>query len=424
MSEKTTGYAAKLVLGGMLRFPEICPQVASILTTEQFPGVWRDVYKMLIDSPTTDEVAKAWVSMTDEQADILHTTIDAEPITKAEIFERAKWLGDKDRDIKLSHEISELVEEGLTLEGLLLITDGIEKTHRTETLSLSNTLDQVREEVIETINTRGQNILSCGIQAVDTSVRGIRAGALWTIAGRPSHGKSQLAAFMTHELIQGGHKVAYFSIEMGISEILLRMIGIKAGIEMDALVMGRVRIEEEEDKQICGFVKTIDEAKEWDGLLLVTDGLQTFESIRSIVTAHRPEVWFVDQLGLIPTTGDKSRAQALSELAYGFKALAVETGTTGIVLHQLNREIEKRSKEWRPQLSDLKDSGGIEEASDVVLVIVRDVYVTKKKDDRLISSLYGTKNRLTGKIGKTKLVFSSGKFFPMTPFDSDELIEG
>ena len=409
MSEGAHMKAGKLLLGAAVRYPKIRGELGAIVPPEDVPEPYRRLYERALDSADEIHLDEFALDLEVEEFDALLEAYEDLPTSAGAIAfaERyARWRRERAVRLQVMQALQEWTPQSQdSLAEVLSEYATRAQLPAPARFDLATEIDGLREEIIEAIDGQERVGISCGLAAVDDRTRGLRPGALWVLSGRASHGKTQLALAITHTLLQSDTPVSYFSLEMGVREVLTRLLAIEGRLGVGALLAGEYRSE----SQIQELAKASERAKQrWSDLLVVLDSVRTPRRIRQLVVRNRPRVWFLDWLGLLSVPGP-NRAQILSETIYALKGLAMETGTTGVILHQLNREIEHRGS-WEPRLSDLKDSGGVEEAADVVLAIVRSAY-TSRDVPQNAARLYLLKNRLTGQLAKLSLICDWGLFY-------------
>lgn len=214
--------------------------------------------------------------------------------------------------------------------------------------------------------------LMTGYKDLDAILCGMRGGHMVVVAGRPGTGKTTLAMNILEHICQQGNSGLVFSLEMSTLELTRRMLSSIGRVPLSAIDTGRV-----EDH---GSLITAGATKIRDLPLWVCDrGGLGIGQIRSIARfqqrLNKVSVIVIDYIGLIRTTTTRqsTRAQELGEISRQCKEMAKELNVPVIVLAQLNREIDKSDRD--PRLSDLRDSGEIEQDADVV------AFVTRTQDD-------------------------------------------
>jgi replicative DNA helicase len=252
--------------------------------------------------------------------------------------------------------------------------------------------------------------LPTGFTAFDEYTSGLQKGDLIIIAGRPSMGKTTLAiniaehAAMNH---QNPQAAAIFSMEMSTDQLALRMISSLGQVNQSHLRNGRFA--DEDWPRINGAIQQMSEAP-----ILIDDtpALTPTEIRARARRLHREQkglgLIVVDYLQLMQVSGKtENRATEISEITRSLKALARELNVPLVALSQLNRSVEQRT-EKRPVMSDLRESGAIEQDADVILFIYRDEVYDKDSPRKGIADINIAKQR-NGPIGEFPLVFQ-GQF--------------
>ncbi len=217
-----------------------------------------------------------------------------------------------------------------------------------------------------------------GYDKVDYLLHGFQPSDVILLAARPSMGKTALMLNMAVNISEKS-PCAVISLEMSKKQLLYRVISQKTGIKSDSLMGGRINIAESERisetmSKIYGIELYIDD----QAALTVNDIRQR---LRKLKKEKGIKVAFIDYLQLIKSDKKPTRDREVAEISSGLKQTAKELDIPIIVLSQLNRELEKRENK-RPILSDLRDSGTLEQDADVVLFLYRPApYIAKKYDE-------------------------------------------
>ncbi len=268
---------------------------------------------------------------------------------------------------------------------------------------------------LEEIQKNGYNETKTGFDLLDEkfSAGGLTEGQLIILAARPSMGKSVFAQNLAENI--GKRKtVLFFSLEMTYKEIVDRIVCHKANIDMSKLKQkGGMKTDE-----FARFVSVIPELKET--LLHMTDAsCQTVDTIKKITTEYLEEIKktgletgliIIDHLSLISTKGSKAatKNEAIGEITGALKAFAKDIGIPILLISQLNRNSTSRVNN-KPQLSDLRDSGSIEQDADIVLAIHREEIYSDKPDLKGLAELIILKNR-DGELGNIMMKFNGSRF--------------
>jgi replicative DNA helicase len=208
--------------------------------------------------------------------------------------------------------------------------------------------------------------LSTGYKRLDDVLSGGFVGSgLITVAARPGTGKTTVALNFADNVAQTGHKVLYFSLEMDRKQLWARRIGASTRMKYSAIYRGDIRDEND--------YRRVMEAAEYLSKVpfYIIDKPCTVDDIeRHIRTEDGTELVVIDHIGLIKPSGRSSRYEIMTEISHRLKQIALSTGIPIIALCQLNRASEARDSK-RPSVADLRDSGAIEEDSDVVALLFR-----------------------------------------------------
>jgi replicative DNA helicase len=221
-----------------------------------------------------------------------------------------------------------------------------------------------------------------GFRNLNDRTRGFGKGDLVIVAARPAMGKTALVLNMALKAIERGEGVAFFSLEMPAEQLMLRMLSAKTSIPLQALRVGDLR--DEQWSQLSAAVDEMSQRK-----LFVDDGgYATIHHVRSKLRklkSRHPEISIaiIDYLQLMSGDGGREgRQQEISEISRGLKQLARELQIPIVALSQLNRSLESRDNK-RPMLSDLRESGAIEQDADIILFVYRDdVYREAQEKER------------------------------------------
>jgi len=233
-----------------------------------------------------------------------------------------------------------------------------------------------------------------GLRDLDDKLGGLHQSDLIIIAGRPSMGKTSLAtniAFNAARNIQENDKkssIAFFSLEMSSEQLSTRIISEQARIGSNDIRRGI--ISEEQFDQFLETSKNISELPLFIDETPAISIAAMSNRARRIKRLHGLDLIVVDYIQLM-TTGSKrfeGRVQEISEITQGLKALAKELGVPVLALSQLSRAVEQRDDK-KPQLSDLRESGSIEQDADVVMFVFREEYYLERKEPKLGTMEHG-----------------------------------
>jgi len=264
------------------------------------------------------------------------------------------------------------------------------------------TLSDVQEQAHKQQSLSG---ITTGFTELDLLTGGFQPGDLVVIAARPSMGKTALALCMAMAASDAGHSVAIFSLEMSRKALGMRLLGAKASIDIHTLKTGRLTHVE--------WSKLAAAAHEVSpGMIHINDGairtmVQIHAQARRLKTAKRLDLVIVDYIQMLDSPSRNrrdTRQQEVSDMSRSLKLLAMELQVPVIALSQLNRKVEDR-QDKRPMLSDLRESGAIEQDADLVMCIYRDEVYEPTTDAKGIAEILVRKHR-NGSVGMWKLKFT------------------
>ncbi|MFQ5606666.1 MAG: replicative DNA helicase [Candidatus Zixiibacteriota bacterium] len=224
--------------------------------------------------------------------------------------------------------------------------------------------------------------LKVGYDSIDEMTGGLHPGEFVVIAGRPSMGKSALALNIAENIaVENKLGVGLFSLEMSKESLALRMLCGRAHISQHLLRTGRMR---DSDWQ-----RLAQAAGPLSGAPIFIDDSGTMTPLemrakaRRLKSKHKIGLLVIDYMQMMHGTGrPENRQQEMSMISRGMKALAKELEIPVIACSQLSRQVEQRGSDRRPQLSDLRESGAIEQDADVVMFVYREEYYTRHDDPK------------------------------------------
>lgn len=233
--------------------------------------------------------------------------------------------------------------------------------------------------------------LQTGFAAVDRVIGGMRPGNLLLLAARPSMGKSALAqGIVDYVSVRAGKRVLWFSFEMSGEEIVDRGLAASGRVNLQRVISGALN--DTDWPKLAHAAGRLHHSKTH----VIDKGGLTIEEVRSIsrtFAARNSDLGLivVDYVQLMQGVGE-SREQVVSSISRGLKALAGELRIPVLALSQLNRALEQRNDK-RPQLSDLRESGSLEQDANVVMFIYRDDYYDSETEHPGIAEIGVAKNR-------------------------------
>src|SRR5579884_749335 len=266
-------------------------------------------------------------------------------------------------------------------------------------------MEDVLHEVFEMIENRGQRGLETGFFELDDMLNGLQNGEMIIVAARPSMGKTAMAMNMIEHIAADSRlPCAVFSLEMSKQQLAQRMLCSRGQIDAHKLRKGM--LQSHEYAHLANVVGELAKAPIWvdDSPGLTIMDLRA--KARRLKLQHDIKLIMIDYMQLMDNPGPDSRQQQISEISRGIKAVARELNVPVIALSQLNRQSEGRDGH-RPRMSDLRESGSIEQDADVIMLLHREDYYRMSEPDFQpdnIAEIIIAKQR-NGPTGTVKLTF-------------------
>ena len=408
--------AEQAVLGSILIDERCVPAVMERLRPEDFylrPN--RELYQVLyamfsrfetIDPVTVvDRMKQAGVYDESTTVPYLRQLMEVTP-TAANVMEYVDIVADKSvlrRVGEAAGELGEMAraENGTAAQVLEAAEQRIYAIRQGRSARGMSHISAVMNEVWDTIKERqaaGEEFpgISTGLVDLDRRISGLNNSDLIILAARPGVGKSSLAMNIAVEAAKhSGRSVAVFSLEMSRAQLGLRLVSTECLMDNKKLSTGRI-VGEEEWSRVAMAVAALSQAKMYiddDASLSVADINAKCRRIDDLGLV------IVDYLQLMTSAGGPQRAgdnrqQVVSDMSRSLKLMAKELDVPVICLSQLSRANESRSTgQRRPMLSDLRDSGAIEQDADIVMFLYREDYYNQETENRNIAECIVAKNR-------------------------------
>ena len=413
--------AEQAVLGSMLIDADCVKDVMDQLQPEDFylrqnREIFETIYSMFIYSKPIDGVTVAGELeknglYNDTTRPYLLQLMEVTP-TSANVMEYVRIVREKAlmRSVAVAaSEITAMVQEGGAAGDMLESAEqkvyAIRRGRNAQNMvSISVVLQDVMSHLAELSASGGNTLpgLSTGLSAIDGKINGLNKSDLLLLAARPGMGKTSLALNIALNAAKAsGKTVAIFSLEMSRDQLVQRLIASEGLIENTRLVTGNLR---ESDwvkiAEAASTLSRLDIRIDDNPMLTVADmnaKCRRLDNLGLVV---------IDYLQLMSSAGGKSyggenRQQAVSDISRMMKIMAKELQVPVLCLSQLSRANEKR-EDKRPMLSDLRESGSIEQDADIVMFIYRDDYYNEDSEKRNIAECIVAKNR-HGETGKVEL---------------------
>lgn len=368
--------------------PDVLTIADELTRTGEIKKVRRDYLFALIDYEFTTARVDKYIKMIKESAQ------------RRQLIRMGEELVDEAGD-----EGKELTEVMSALEAKMMAATANDAAKSTD---LNTLLETTFNEARQRRKTGGQLLgVSTGLKQLDNLTCGLKKTDLLILAARPSMGKTALALNIA---LNASRKVpvAIFSLEMSAGQLGQRILSMTSGVDISDIATGKFD-DADEEMMMMSLAGVYDLQKHVE----IDDGTMTIVELR--MRARRMKRKYdvglivIDYIQLI--IGDKSykgnRVQEVSDISRQLKALAKELEVPVLALSQLNRGAELRADK-RPLLSDLRESGSIEQDADIVMFIYRDAYYNEDSEQKNIAEINIAKNR-NGATGRCSLYFDGSK---------------
>ena len=313
---------------------------------------------------------------------------------------------------RLIRSANEIIEESYTKQNEVdevmdraekKIFDISENKVKSDFERVSSVLSRSIEQLEQVFNNKS-DVTGVETPFIDLNAKtsGFQKGDMVLIAARPSMGKTTFALNLAqHAALRCGKSVVIFSLEMSKEQLVQKLLCAEANISMVSFRNGDLK-----DSDWDNIVRSAGPLGASKIFIDDTPGVTVMEmrsKCRRIKLEHGIDMILIDYLQLMSGSGSESRQQEVSEISRSIKALAKEMECPVIALSQLSRAPEQRA-DHRPMLSDLRESGSIEQDADVVMFLYRDEYYNKESDEKNIAECIIAKQR-NGPTGTGKMMF-------------------
>ena len=414
--------AEQSVLGAMLLDREAVISVTEKLRDEHFyKENHKEIYRAMLDLygknepvdlvTVSEELKKAGILEEAGGVSYLTDLSNAVPITA-----NARYYADIIEEKAILRQLIDagkaIVDKGYAAEDVKMLMDDAERRifeisqkKNTQAFAIVKDVLQDTLDYMELLagSESGYTGLPTGFHDIDKMTSGLQKSDLILIAARPSMGKTALGINISQSIaVKNDKSVALFSLEMSKEQLVQRMLSSQAHVEITKIRTGKLT--EEEWMKVAGATVPLGKAKIH---IDDTPGITVMEikaKARRLKMESGLDLILIDYLQLMSSDSrSESRQQEISAISRGLKGLARELECPVIALSQLSRAPEQRS-DHRPILSDLRDSGAIEQDADIVMFLYRDDYYHEDSENKNIGEVIIAKQR-NGPTGTVKLAW-------------------
>jgi len=415
--------AEKSVIGSMLKDKSAITEAVEELKSDDFYkeahkvifNTIEDMYKrdIPVDMITLLEELRSNEKLESVGGVTYVTEVSGSVISTANVSSYIKIVSDKATLRKLIKSSNEIIEkcyssqndiEAVIDEAEHKVFNIAQKRNLNEFEPMSKVLERGFLEIEKLYNNKGHiNGIPSGFPELDSKTSGFQKGDMILIAARPSMGKTTFALNIAeYAALRDGKNVAIFSLEMSKEQLAYKLLCSEANVDMLKLRTGEL-----DDRDWENIAKASGPLASANIFIDDTAGTSVMEmrsKCRKLKLEHGIDMIVIDYLQLMSgSIKSESRQQEVSEISRSIKALAKEMECPVIALSQLSRAPEQRA-DHRPMLSDLRESGSIEQDADLVMFLYRDEYYNSETEEKNVAECIIAKQR-NGPVGTVKLAW-------------------
>ena len=414
--------AEQSVIGSMIIDKSAIVQVAERLEENDFYRdghkiIFRAIFEMFkndtaVDLLTLLEYLKSNDLLEKAGGVTYITEVSSSVPTTANLSSYIKIVEEKSTLRKLIKASTSIIEDSYNKQGEVAsvldkaekkIFDIAEKRTSSDFEPLNVVLERGFLEIERLFNNRGEITgVGSGIKDLDAKTSGFQKGDMVLIAARPSMGKTTFALNIAENAaLREGKSVVIFSLEMSKEQLAYKLLCSEANVDMLKLRTGT--LDDQDWESIARATGPLSKAKIYIDDTAGVSVMEMRSKCRKLKMEYGIDLILIDYLQLMSGSSSENRQQEVSEISRSIKALAKEMQCPVIALSQLSRAPEQRA-DHRPMLSDLRESGSIEQDADVVMFLYRDEYYNKESEDRGVAECIIAKQR-NGPVGTVKMAW-------------------
>ena len=407
--------AEKEVLSSIIQKNDVFYEVTEHINTEDFYDTKHQILFAIMSNLLTENKQVTINTLVMKLGDNINkvpityiTDLITFAISTETAVTHAKIIKDLSRRRKVMKECKSLLESvGDTTKDISMLLGQFDNnTTFEEEKNNIWSMEEVATATLKEVETNYKNGgkvvgMETGLNQLDLAINGFRKGDVYVIAGRSSMGKTVFALNLAERLSRKNH-VYYASLEMLKEKLGTRILSSKTMVNSLSLGMGRIKDKEWEEVAIKSSQMALNNLYVDDSPTLSM--LDIKARCKKLKKTKGLDIIFIDHIGLLtPHTKRDSRNLEIGDMSRMCKILAKELDVAVVFLSQLNRSCETRNDK-RPLLSDLRESGNIEQDVDTAMFIYRDEYYNKESEDKGIMEVLIRKNR-DGQLGTLKFAY-------------------
>ena len=411
------------VLGSLILNPEVYPGIKDFLFTDEIfhqkraRMLWGKIKTMLYNNDFIDlNTVAATLTDDDMNNGLNHVyVVDCTMVSgvSASTPAYAKKLYEKYLLRKVINETQKIQESAMdngveTYDCIVgahtLFSELIELNPSKEKPSI----DSLLYDAVEDIQSKESKLIKTGYNSVDKFAGGLTRGEITIIGGRPGHGKTTMMVNLLASLVENGHRVALFNRELPNVEVIKKLMCLESKKLSYSLI--RQGIHNKNSIACVEEVRNIIKEKYSEDKFMMFDNIRDFAKTASEVKKFKPDVIMDDYIQLVsPENKISERRLQLEKLVNDYKWLSKEMKCAVVLASQLNRSIESRYKNARPQLSDLAESGAIEQVAENVFFVFYDYKINGEDGKGKNIITFVAKKVRYGETGESDLGYNGDK---------------
>lgn len=307
---------------------------------------------------------------------------NSDEVYKSYFMQEQRDVMEKYKIREINRITKEFQQSAMTERDRLYMVEEIEKVEQLS-IKTENTLkNQLLEFVDNFLSDEPKNFIKTGLENVDRQIIGFEPTQLIIIGARPGAGKTAVALNMMYNIARNGYPVTFFSLETTDQKILDRLVSSTSNVDMLKIIQ-KTNISDKEANRVMQSVDRIDKLH-GTGFEIIDKAHVTQQDVRQAAMKQydKPQVIFIDYLQLLnPDKSQKDRRLDVEKMSRDLKIIAKENNCVIIALSQLSRGVEQRQNK-RPMLSDLRESGSIEQDANMVMFLYREDYYDEMLQDK------------------------------------------
>ena len=384
--------AEEMILGNILNNPNTLDKAAGYIVEDEVfyddrnKLLWSKIKKMINRGEVVDQITVISDLSEKEKNDGLNayyiTGLTTSALSSQNIELYAQIIYKKYLMRRLIRETHTIQDEAYHANGNAF--DILNETHTTiaeliemqphKTFNINDAL----HETVESIKYSDRNLIPIGFPALDKMCGGLTRGEITIIGGRPGHGKSTFSLNIMKQMIDAGYKCILFNREMSNTEMLKKLVVLESGMLSYSMVRSGACGDEASVKELESTISSIKEKYNKDKFLMF-DNVRDFGQASAEIKRFKPDIIFDDYIQLIvPDSKIEQRRLQLEKIIHEYKWVAKNMNCAVVLVSQLNRSLESRGNPV-PRLSDLAESGSIEQAAENVFFTYYDYKIFKNK---------------------------------------------